>query len=151
MIRSVLATIFLLQHTSRTPPGPFTRHKALQGATSITKRSRCLVTGHKKLIFLDSGHMSLSGVCVCALPHLAQIVYMVLAQCRINGQFCSVHDGANKGRIQLLRVPPISRVSRKSSASLNESRVARRVLLRRGETLFCKEGSCSFPHQRQRG
>ena len=77
---------------------------------SITKRSRCLVTGHKNLIFLDSGHMSLSGgvcVCVCALPHLAQIVYMVMAQCRINGQFCSVHDGANKGRIRLLRVPPI--------------------------------------------
>ena len=37
------------------------------GGASITKRSRCLVTGHKNLIFLDSGHMSLSGgVCVCA-------------------------------------------------------------------------------------
>ena len=118
--RPVACAFFLGQTTTQSngsktsachpSPTPSPRHAPCvcrRNCTSITKRSRCLVTGHKKLIFLDSGHMSLSGVCVCALPHLAQIVYMVMAQCRINGQFCSVHDGAIKGRIQLLRVPPI--------------------------------------------
>jgi len=71
----------------------------------------------------------------------------------ISNSAVACDDGANKGCIQLFRVPPCHefRVDRQRHSTNHEFASSFMCGGETDVTLFCKERSCSFPHQQQRG